>query len=112
MAGFGFNYLPQQQKKIKVTATGVSTHHIPVSNPWGQTSISVYISGIASVTLRTNPHTKTDYDTNADGEQNEFIDWPEGAVATSGKYVLQQPHNYLQIDAVITSGYVRIVIEG
>jgi hypothetical protein len=112
MSGFGFNYRSQQQKNIKIIATGVSTYDVPVFNPWGQTSISVYISGTASVTLRTNPHTKADYDLNADGEQNEFIDWPEGAVSTSGKYILQQPHNYLQIDVVITSGYVRVVIEG
>ena len=112
MAGYGFNYTPRQYCNVKLTSTGSVIRHIPINNPWGQTSISVYISGIASVTLRTNPHTKEDYDANADGEQSEFIDWPEGTISASGKYVLQQPHNYLQIDVTITSGYVRVIIEG
>jgi hypothetical protein len=109
----GYSHVSRVHVKNKITTSGEYVYKIPSCNPWGVTSIQIFIAGGASVTVSTNDHTDEDYTANTAGEASEFVDWSYGVATTSGKYVLQQPHNYIKITAtcpIVGPDYVSIVV--
>jgi hypothetical protein len=115
MAGtslIGYYHTPRVHFKKKITVTGDTVVMIPVTNPFGVTSIQLYINGGASVIVSTNDHTQEDYEANTAGEAAEFVEWSYGSTTTSGKYTLQQPHNYIKFAVICPTGsdFVSVVV--
>jgi hypothetical protein len=109
----GYPHVSRVHIKKKITSSGEHIFKVPSCNPWGVSSVQLYINGAASVTVSTNDHSEEDYTANTAGEASEFVDWSYGSATTSGKYIIQQPHHYLKFTVTCptpVTDYVSIVV--